>query len=88
MGRHLRGLFDACGLSLRQSVRRYGFSPAAISRYLSGERLPRKAFLDVLLTERARRTGADRGRTAPHRWPATAPGPAGPVWSAAEQARS
>ncbi|MCH0559354.1 MULTISPECIES: helix-turn-helix domain-containing protein [Streptomyces] len=51
-GRHIRGLFDSCGLSLRQFTQKHGFSHSAIARYLSGERLPRKAFLDALLGER------------------------------------
>lgn len=58
LGRHLRGLFEGCGLSLRGFTRRYGFSPTAISRYLNGERLPRKAFLDALLAEHGRQAGA------------------------------
>ncbi|MFD1831230.1 NPCBM/NEW2 domain-containing protein [Streptomyces desertarenae] len=58
LGRHLRVLFEGCGLSLRGFTHRYGFSPSAISRYLSGERLPRKAFLDALLAEHGRQAGA------------------------------
>ncbi|MCC3655798.1 hypothetical protein LIX60_30930 [Streptomyces sp. S07_1.15] len=45
-------------MSLREFTRRRGFSPAAVSRYLSGERLPRKAFLDVLLSEYGQQAGA------------------------------
>ncbi|MGW7356405.1 helix-turn-helix domain-containing protein [Streptomyces sp. NPDC054802] len=52
LGQHLRGLFDSCGFSLRQFTQKHGFSHSAIARYLSGERLPRKAFLDALLNER------------------------------------
>ncbi|MCF6524831.1 helix-turn-helix transcriptional regulator [Streptomyces sp. JJ36] len=61
LGRHLRGLFDGCGLSLRQFTRKHGFSHSAIARYLSGERLPRKAFLDALLSERGTDTAPVTG---------------------------
>ncbi|MFJ1811738.1 MULTISPECIES: ATP-binding protein [unclassified Streptomyces] len=45
----MRGLFEATGLSLREFAARHHFSPPSVSRYLKGDRIPDKQFLDVLM---------------------------------------
>lgn len=55
LGEHLRGLRERSGLAMRAFVSKYGSSQTTISRYERGDRLPRKAYLDCLLGEVARR---------------------------------
>ncbi|MFF7192061.1 helix-turn-helix domain-containing protein [Streptomyces sp. NPDC008222] len=55
LGEHLRGLRERTGLVMRAFVSKYGNSQTTISRYERGDRLPRKAYLDCLLGEVARR---------------------------------
>lgn len=45
----LRGLFKAHGRSLRDFAARSHFGPSTVSRYLAGERIPEKHFLDCLI---------------------------------------
>ncbi|WP_458248475.1 ATP-binding protein [Streptomyces sp. MAI_2237] len=45
----LRGLFKAQGRSLRAFAARSHFGASTVSRYLAGERLPEKHFLDALI---------------------------------------
>ncbi|WP_432134341.1 MULTISPECIES: ATP-binding protein [unclassified Streptomyces] len=53
----LRGLFEATGLSLRAFAATHHFSAPSVSRYLKGDRIPDKQFLDVLMKSACRRNG-------------------------------
>lgn len=47
----LRGLFSTLGVSQRQYAHRVHLDPSAVSRYLSGRRVPPRHFVDRLISE-------------------------------------
>ncbi|MEH0546103.1 ATP-binding protein [Streptomyces sp. B21-105] len=53
----MRGLFKATRLSLRVFAARHHFSAPSVSRYLKGDRIPDKQFLDVLMKSACERNG-------------------------------
>ncbi|MFI2436849.1 ATP-binding protein [Streptomyces sp. NPDC018693] len=55
----MRGLFQATGLSLRAFAATHHFGPASVCRYLKGDRIPDKQFLDVLMKSACRRNGRE-----------------------------
>ncbi|MFE9658919.1 ATP-binding protein [Streptomyces sp. NPDC005955] len=55
----LRRLMKGSGQSQRQFVAYHDISTAAVSRYLSGERIPRKDFLDWLLKSACKARGVE-----------------------------
>ncbi|MCX4764158.1 ATP-binding protein [Streptomyces sp. NBC_01275] len=55
----MRGLFEGTGLSLRGFAATHHFSAPSISRYLKGDRIPDKQFLDVLMKSACRRNGLE-----------------------------
>lgn len=51
LGTMLRGLFSTLGVSQRQYAHRVHLDPSAVSRYLSGRRVPPRHFVDRLISE-------------------------------------
>ncbi|MFI7403491.1 helix-turn-helix domain-containing protein [Streptomyces sp. NPDC049541] len=47
----LRELFNTLGISQRQYARRISLDPSAVSRYLAGQRLPTRQFVERLISE-------------------------------------
>ncbi|WP_225851285.1 ATP-binding protein [Streptomyces sp. HPF1205] len=55
----LRGLFKATGKSLRQFAVYHHLSAPSVSRYLAGERIPDKQFLDILMKSACKTHGLE-----------------------------
>ncbi|WP_370420799.1 helix-turn-helix domain-containing protein [Streptomyces sp. QH1-20] len=55
----LRELFGELGVSLRMFAARYSMDPSTVSRYLSGNRIPPRKFLELLGREASLRRGRE-----------------------------
>lgn len=51
LGNVLRELFNTLGISQRQYAKRIRLDPSAVSRYLGGQRMPTKQFVEQLISE-------------------------------------